>query len=307
MISCWRKLPAKLVAVVDCRSYVVQDSSMATDSRERKVLFCSWCREVSNRRLIGTGKGESAFSDKDFCNWKDGTKKLDEHAASSSHRAAAECISQRNKPSTVMQLNTDTIIRCCACAFWLFDLSRMHSLHILPCQSIIDSQYWLQTGPVAHPMFSSWRPLWYKSVHIVKCRPIHARYSSIMVVCRLMKTVMLVGEELDTYGMLCDWQTEAEWSEGGGCWGAAGTSPRRRSTASRSLHHCYTTFRSTIQVHLSSLSPAPYSYTVSRPSTLSIKHATLFIYIYCLLTFTHCYKISRTVYWVDEYYTSAEI
>jgi len=74
-------------------------------SRHRKVLHCSWCREMGNRRLVGACKVESPFVDKRFNNWKDGSLKLDEHAASSSHRAAAECVSNRNKPSVATQLS----------------------------------------------------------------------------------------------------------------------------------------------------------------------------------------------------------
>ena len=74
-------------------------------SRQRKVLLCSWCREMGNKRLVGACKVESAFVDKGFNNWKDGSQKLDEHVASSSHRAAAEYVSNRNKPSVATQLS----------------------------------------------------------------------------------------------------------------------------------------------------------------------------------------------------------
>lgn len=75
-------------------------------SRQRKVLLCSWCRQMSNKRLVGACKAESAFVDKGFNNWKDGSKRLDEHAASSSHRAAAEYVSNIDKPSIASQLSS---------------------------------------------------------------------------------------------------------------------------------------------------------------------------------------------------------
>lgn len=61
---------------------------------------------MGNKRLVGACEVEPAFVDKGFNNWKDGSKKLDEHAASSSHRAAAEYVSNINKPSIATQLSS---------------------------------------------------------------------------------------------------------------------------------------------------------------------------------------------------------
>ena len=60
---------------------------------------------MGNRRLVAACKVESPFVDKGFNYWKDGSLKLDEHAASSSHRAAADYVSNKNKPSVAMQLS----------------------------------------------------------------------------------------------------------------------------------------------------------------------------------------------------------
>ena len=67
-------------------------------------MLYSWCREAIKCRVDGMSKSESSFTEKGFKNWKDGSSKLLEHSLSSAHRAAAEYMAHKHKPSVAAQV-----------------------------------------------------------------------------------------------------------------------------------------------------------------------------------------------------------
>ena len=75
-------------------------------SKVRGIVLCSWCREEIKCRVVGMSKSASSVTENGFNNWKDGSSKLLEHSLLSAHRAAAEYMAHKHKPSVAAQVCT---------------------------------------------------------------------------------------------------------------------------------------------------------------------------------------------------------